>query len=99
MELERELEPLCTLLSAAGIKDYPHDYLHYLWKLLIENHPHDSICGCSVDAVHEHMMDRLDRIHENTTDLFSRAMDELSSHLDPLKVDGEYKIILLNATS
>lgn len=99
VELERELEPLCTLLSAAGIKDYPHDYLHYLWKLLIENHPHDSICGCSVDAVHEHMMDRFDRIHENTTDLFSRAMDELSSHLEPLKVDGEYKIILLNATS
>ncbi len=99
VELERELEPLCTLLSAAGIKDYPHDYLHYLWKLLIENHPHDSICGCSVDAVHEHMMDRFDRIHENTTDLFSRAMDELSSHLEPLKIDGEYKIILLNATS
>lgn len=99
VELERELEPLCTLLSAAGIKDYPHDYLHYLWKLLIENHPHDSICGCSVDAVHEHMMDRFDRIHENTTDLFSRAMDELSSHLEPLKIDGEYRVILLNATS
>ena len=99
IELERQLEPLCTLLSVKGIKDYPHDYMRYLWKLLIENHPHDSICGCSVDAVHEHMMDRFKRIHENTYDLFSRSIDELNSHLEPLTVDGEYRLILINATS
>ncbi len=99
VELERQLEPLCTLLDVGGIKDYPHDYMRYLWKLLIENHPHDSICGCSVDAVHEHMTDRFKRIHENTSDLFSRCVDELNSHLEPLTVDGEYRLILLNTTN
>ncbi|HLZ48437.1 MAG TPA: glycoside hydrolase family 38 C-terminal domain-containing protein, partial [Candidatus Limnocylindria bacterium] len=24
-----------------------------LWRTLLENHPHDSICGCSIDAVHD----------------------------------------------
>jgi mannosylglycerate hydrolase len=28
------------------------------WRHLLENQPHDSICGCSVDAVHEEMRQR-----------------------------------------
>jgi 2-O-(6-phospho-alpha-D-mannosyl)-D-glycerate hydrolase len=27
--------------------------LRSLWRTLLENHPHDSICGCSIDAVHD----------------------------------------------
>lgn len=28
------------------------------WRYLLENQPHDSICGCSVDGVHEEMRQR-----------------------------------------
>ena len=28
------------------------------WRYLLENQPHDSICGCSVDSVHEEMRQR-----------------------------------------
>ncbi|HEX2911771.1 MAG TPA: glycoside hydrolase family 38 C-terminal domain-containing protein [Chloroflexia bacterium] len=28
------------------------------WKYLLQNHPHDSICGCSIDQVHEEMRNR-----------------------------------------
>ena len=27
--------------------------LRRAWRLLMENHPHDSICGCSIDQVHD----------------------------------------------
>jgi len=27
--------------------------IRYAWKTLVENHPHDSICGCSVPEVHK----------------------------------------------
>ena len=27
--------------------------LRELWRMLLQNHPHDSICGCSIDAVHD----------------------------------------------
>ncbi len=93
--LENQIEPLYSLLSAAKITDYPKDYLYYLWKLLITNHPHDSICGCSIDAVHAHMMDRFARIRENTDELFARGMDELSAHIDTKSDDG-YRLMLYN---
>ncbi len=34
------------------------------WRHLLENQPHDSICGCSVDSVHEEMRQRYQWVHE-----------------------------------
>jgi len=34
------------------------------WRHLLENQPHDSICGCSVDAVHEEMRQRYEWVLE-----------------------------------
>ena len=34
------------------------------WRRLLENHPHDSICGCSIDEVHEQMGPRFDEAVE-----------------------------------
>jgi membrane-associated phospholipid phosphatase len=34
-----------------------------LWRTLLQNHPHDSICGCSIDPVHDiDMRPRFDRV-------------------------------------
>lgn len=80
--LEKYVEPLYAMLDSKGAEDYPKDHLNYLWKTLIKNHPHDSICGCSVDAVHRHMMDRYERIKENTDELIRRGMQSISDHAD-----------------
>lgn len=61
--LENVLEPLSAFLWVYGL-DYPSDELRHLWKTLLENHPHDSICGCSVDAVHRDMMMRFEHINQ-----------------------------------
>ena len=45
--LER-CEPL-DALSGGGARDE----IRALWRTLLQNHPHDSICGCSIDAVHD----------------------------------------------
>ena len=58
--LEKEAEPLAALAALAG-KEYPEDLLRYSWKKLMQNHPHDSICGCSVDAVNDEMKTRFDK--------------------------------------
>ena len=34
------------------------------WRYLVQNHPHDSICGCSVDAVHKEMDVRFDWVEQ-----------------------------------
>ncbi|WP_019004055.1 alpha-mannosidase [Cohnella laeviribosi] len=58
--LEKAAEPLAALASLHG-GSYPHHLLTYAWKTLMQNHPHDSICGCSVDEVHREMVTRFDK--------------------------------------
>lgn len=55
--LERELEPLLVYQKLAGYKPATK-MLWQAWKYLLQNHPHDSICGCSVDEVHQDMLPR-----------------------------------------
>ncbi len=47
--LERLVEPLIALSGA----EWPAQQLGYAWRQLILNSAHDSICGCSIDQVHE----------------------------------------------
>ena len=55
--LERYVEPLSAFAWTLGA-DYPAAFLDYAWRLLLQNHPHDDICGCSVDQVHRDNMAR-----------------------------------------
>ena len=57
-KLERYLEPIITHERLLGGAFDFKGYQHYLSRLLLENHPHDSICGCSVDELHDEMMTR-----------------------------------------
>lgn len=59
-ELERWTEPF-TLLAARFGMDDPRAFLRYAWKQLLLNHPHDSICGCSLDEVHREMETRFEK--------------------------------------
>jgi mannosylglycerate hydrolase len=52
--LLRWLEPFRALASTLGIF-HPSGFPKKAWKYLLMNHPHDSICGCSVDQVHRDM--------------------------------------------
>lgn len=81
--ISHKLEPLYTFLSMAGAKEkYDRQYFDYIWKLLLENHPHDSICGCSVDETHNQMENRNERLFALTDDFLSRGMEFLSNHTD-----------------
>jgi hypothetical protein len=61
---ERLLLERCEPLDAfaGGVAAEP---LRALWRTLLEQHPHDSICGCSIDAVHDlDMRPRFARVRE-----------------------------------
>jgi alpha-mannosidase len=57
------LEPLAAWLSLLG-GDPGCDVLEHAWRVALQNHPHDSICGCSIDAVHAEIDVRLARVGE-----------------------------------
>jgi len=62
--LENIVEPLSVLADRFFGVEYPTAFLDRAWKLVLLNHPHDSICGCSVDLVHKEMEPRFDQALE-----------------------------------
>lgn len=99
--LIRKLEPLYSYLEMSGFKGiYPHDEMLFLWKSLIKNHPHDSICGCSTDAVHAHMEDRYLRIKETAEELLHRGLRVAAQHSGhPRSSSSDYCITVFNGTA
>jgi alpha-mannosidase/mannosylglycerate hydrolase len=57
-------EPLSSLLHLSKEFPYPHFELSHAWKLLLKNHAHDSICGCSADSVHQEMRIRSKKLNQ-----------------------------------
>ena len=71
--LER-CEPLDALTGGTAREE-----LRELWRMLLQNHPHDSICGCSIDAVHDiDMPPRFAFVRERGTALAERLVVRLS---------------------
>jgi mannosylglycerate hydrolase len=61
------------LFAALDIDDVPQTYLEQCWRLLLQNQAHDSICGCSVDAVHREMLTRYAQLEQRCDALIERA--------------------------
>ena len=93
--LEKQLEPILmfTNLAEFDTKEYEEDYLHYLWKLLIQNHPHDSICGCSRDSVHQHMVDRYARLEENIKYILPRKLALITQHIEDKAINKDSYVV------
>ncbi|WP_312497410.1 alpha-mannosidase [Enterococcus sp.] len=80
-QLENVAEPLATMAYDLT-QDYPHDLLDFGWKTLMQNHPHDSICGCSVDEVHREMMPRFEKANEIGKYVAEEALRQLTEAID-----------------
>jgi hypothetical protein len=80
--LMRLAEPLYTMLALLKGTEYPQAELHYAWKLLLKNHPHDSICGCSIDEVHREMMHRWHKLHHTLNALDGRLVEQLCARAE-----------------
>ncbi len=76
--LERWAEPLSAWAWLEGA-DYPQDLLWQAWRLLLRNHPHDSICGCSGDQAHREMMPRFAQAQQIGQMLAEESLNHLTS--------------------
>lgn len=95
--LERWAEPWSTIAWLEG-EEYPDAFLSKAWEWLLQNHAHDSIGGCSIDAVHTQMETRfawaseiVDEITRERFELLSRQID-----LSGLKEDEAALIVFNN---
>ncbi len=85
--LERYTEPLSVFSFLSGSK-YDREILKQEWKYLIQNHPHDSICGCSVDEVHSEMMNRFSKAEQISQGLIQRSINFICKEINTGKQNG-----------
>ena len=95
-QLENIAEPLATMAYEVS-GEYPHDQFDYAWKTLMQNHPHDSICGCYVDSVHREMITRFEKADEVGKYLAEEAMRKLAGAIDTSQLpDKSYPFLVMN---
>ena len=66
------------------------------WRILMENHPHDSICGCSIDQVHVEMGPRFDQADQIGEEIIQQALKALAEAVDTQKEGVFSSIVLFN---
>ncbi len=79
--LEKWVEPLTTWAWKLGAP-YPGSLVKLAWKYLLQNHPHDSICGCSIDQVHRENSVRFAQSQQISESVITQAMQYLASAID-----------------
>ncbi|HOR28102.1 MAG TPA: glycoside hydrolase family 38 C-terminal domain-containing protein [Candidatus Sumerlaeota bacterium] len=73
-------EPFGLFTTASGMPD-PAGFLRAAWRLLLQNHAHDSICGCSPDQVHKDMLYRFDQVELIADRIRQGALRHLARHV------------------
>ena len=60
----------------------PSQVLRQAWRLLMECHPHDSICGCSIDQVHTEMRPRFDQVEQIGNAILQQSLESLIDQIN-----------------
>lgn len=100
--LEKWTEPFSTFATQAALKKpigvlrSPESIIHQAWRLLMENHPHDSICGCSIDQVHDEMKVRFDQVEQIGEEISRQSLDSLAHSVETPDLPA---IIVFNPTA
>ena len=91
-------EPLSTINWILG-DNYPSTLFENAWQLLLTNHPHDSICSCSIDDVHSDMEERFRDFHFLVDKQIDNSLSYLASLIDTSKQKDDDVFIAFNSTS
>ena len=107
--LEKWVEPFSTwasLVEGGGTKGTigtsriadPAPIIRQAWRLLMECHAHDSVCGCSIDHVHDEMRSRFDQVEQIGEEITRQSLATLTAVIDTQSAirDQESAIVVFN---
>ena len=89
-------EPFSVIAESLIEKEYPNGFLDVAWKWLLKNHPHDSICGCSVDQVHEDMKFRFSQCLQIAERLTSESLKNITASIDTQIDEDNLRVTVFN---
>lgn len=90
--LQNWAEPTATIAWRLG-REYPQGFLRRAWKTMLACHPHDSICGVSIDDVCDDMMNRFREARECGEGVAEAGLKAVVSNID--LADADEKDIFL----
>ncbi len=110
--LEKWVEPFSTWAGWLEANDRERrptvlrnisDVTRQAWRLLMQCHPHDSICGCSIDAVHDEMHSRFDQVEQIGEEITRQSLEAIAGGIDTTLPDQvgvcEQAVVVYNPTS
>ena len=68
----------------------------YAWKTLLQNAPHDSICGCSIDEVHREMEVRFAKVNQVGNFVKSNLLNEWKGKLATQNAQSDHLFTVVN---
>ena len=89
-------EPFSAWAHLALGAEPPQGFLDVAWKWLLQNHPHDSICGCSIDVVHEDMKYRFSQSRQISDRLTREATRQIAASVEGDVSDDELRVVVFN---
>jgi alpha-mannosidase len=91
------VEPLSALAWVLG-GAYPAAELREAWRLLLVNHSHDSVCGCSIDPVYHETTSRFEQVEQIGDALADRGAAALGRCIDTAWCDtGQAPVLVFNS--
>ena len=84
--IQRWAEPFAALAWALG-SPYPTAAVNRSWKYILQNHPHDTICGAGIDQMEKDLHYRFDQSRILSQGITRRGMQEIQKRIDNSDLD------------
>jgi mannosylglycerate hydrolase len=95
--LAHAVEPWSAYTHYIFGRPYQSGLIDHAWKLLLQNHPHDSICGCSTDEVHHQMESRFGSVIEASEQILADELKYLTpTFAEVADADRETAVCVVN---
>nr|MDO8097579.1 glycoside hydrolase family 38 C-terminal domain-containing protein [Candidatus Njordarchaeota archaeon] len=91
--LEKWVEPFDVWAWSLGER-HNQGLIWQAWKLVLQCHPHDSICGCGIDWIHDDMMRRFGSAQHLGTPVLNNDLSLIASRINLGRDD--YAIVVFN---
>ncbi len=95
--LTRWAEPFSA--AAGSIRSSDHKgFFREAWRHLLQNHPHDSICGCSITSVHQDNEYRFNQARYIAEETLRIGLEAISSEINTGTAGDGDSLVLFNAS-
>jgi len=94
MILQRGAEPWCAISNILG-KEYFRSALARAWKLLLQNHPHDTITGGGIDQMEKDAVSRAEQVSIISDGLMRRALQHVYSRINLSDVSPKESVLVV----